>query len=58
MNDLDKARKKLELMKVKCAKEEMQFKILERQTDIDRIKQSINAQDERIKELETELQGE
>lgn len=58
MNDLDKARKKLELMKVKCAKEEMQFKILERQADIDRIKQSINAQDERIKELETELQGE
>jgi len=58
MNELDKARKQLELSKVKCAKEEMEFKILERQTDIDRIKQSIKAQDERIKELQTELQGE
>lgn len=58
MNDLDRMRKELELSKVKCGKMELEYRIVERQQDIDRMKESIEVQDKRIKELETELQGE
>lgn len=58
MNEIDKARKRLELSKVKTAKQEMEFKILMRLEDIERIKSDINIQDARIQELEQELEQE
>jgi hypothetical protein len=52
---LEKKKKELELAKVKCGKQEMEFKILERLEDIERLKENINIQDKRILELEKEL---
>ena len=57
VNILEITRKKLELSKVKCAKEEMEFKILEREEDINRLRKNIEIQDKRIAEIEKELQG-
>lgn len=55
MHDLDMMKKKLELSKVKCGKEEMEYRILEREADIKRLKDSIIIQDTRINELTNEL---
>ena len=49
--NLDLERKKLELVKVEAAKYEMQFKIKERESDIQRLKDNIKIQDDKIKEL-------
>ena len=43
--NLELERKKLELRKVETAKMEMEFKILERLSDIERIRENINNQE-------------
>ena len=58
MSKIARAKMKLELSKVKCAKEEMEYKILMRLEDIERIKADMEVQDAKIKELEQQLQGE
>jgi len=58
MTKLEVAKIRLELSKVKAAKEEMEYRILEREEDINRIKENIINQDKRIMELDATLQGE
>jgi hypothetical protein len=53
--DLEKERKKVELIRVRAARAELEFKILERQDEIERIKQNIQAQLNREADLEKEL---
>lgn len=55
MNDLEKAKKELELRKVETAKLEMEFRILERMDDIKRLEENIKVQDNRIEEINQEL---
>ena len=55
--NLETKKKELELAKVTCAKQEMEFKILERLEDIKRLEESIEVQNKRIEELKQELQG-
>jgi len=50
--NLELERKKLEIKKVTMAKCEMEFKILERQADIERLKLEMENQDKRVLELE------
>lgn len=52
MNKLEEAKKKLEINKVRCAKEEMEVRILEREAEIERLKMNIEVQNEKLKELE------
>lgn len=52
---LDLKKKELELMKVNCAKAEMQMKIFEAHENIKRLEENIIVQDDRIKELEKEI---
>ena len=49
--NLELERKKLEVKKVIMAKSEMEFRILERQADIERLKEEIVKQDKRVLEL-------
>jgi hypothetical protein len=56
--NLERKKKELELSKVKCGRQEMEFKILERLEEIERLKDNLKIQDKRISELELELQGE
>ena len=53
--NLEKARKELELKKVETALAEMEFKKLERYSDIERIERNIENQKQRIEELKNEL---
>jgi cell division protein FtsL len=53
--NLEKARKELELKKVETALAEMEFKKLERYSDIERIERNIENQKQRIDELKNEL---
>lgn len=55
LSELDKARKSLELRKVETAKMEMEFRVLERQSEIERLKENILIQDIRIEELKQEI---
>lgn len=55
---LEYKRKELELVKVQAAKAELEFRILERLDEIERIKQHIDAQVKREKELKDELTSE
>jgi len=48
---LELAKKKLELSKVQCALEEIEVKIMEREEDIKRLKDSSIVQKEKIEEL-------
>jgi len=57
LSNLEKARKGLELRKVETAKAEMEFKILEREADIERLRENIKNQESRIEELTLEIQG-
>lgn len=52
---IEKAKLNLELMKVRCGSEEMRFKIMEREQDIERLKKNIEIQEKKIKELEAKL---
>ena len=58
MTDLKKIEKKLKINKAKVNIEELEFRILEREADIERIKENIDKQLEHIKQLESELEGE
>lgn len=55
MNDLEIKRKKLELARVQISKQELEFKIEERLDEIKRIKEHIEIQIKREKELIEEL---
>jgi len=57
ISDLEKSRKELELSRVRYAKQEMEFKILERLADIERLKENIKSQEKREEELINEIQG-
>jgi len=52
---IDRKRKELELKRVELAKEELEFKVAEREEDILRIMEHIRIQDEKIKQLREEL---
>lgn len=56
MNELDKKRKIVELMRVTAAKAEMELQIEEKLSEIDRIKKNIAVQDVKIDEIK-ELLG-
>lgn len=55
MSKIDYMRKKLELQKVECAASEMEFKILEREEDIKRLKENLEIQNNKITQLKEEL---
>ena len=55
MIDLNLERKKMELKKVEAALAEMEFKKLERMSDIKRIEKNILLQKEKIQQLKEEL---
>lgn len=57
MEQIEVAKLKLEKMKVATAAEEMKYKIMEREKDIERLKENIKIQEARIKELDEKLQG-
>jgi hypothetical protein len=52
---LESMRLNMELMRVKAAKAEMEFKIAERLEDIKRIEESMKVQDAKIEEIELKL---
>lgn len=52
---LELKKKKLELARVKLAKEEIELKIFEREEEIKRLMDAIDKQDLRIAELQLEL---
>ena len=53
--NLEMEKKKLEKLKVEAAKAEMEYKILERLEDIERLKKNINVQEEAIKRIVDEM---
>jgi hypothetical protein len=55
MNEFEKKRRKLELARVRLSREELEFKIEERMQEIDRLKEAIDKQLEKEKEIEKEL---
>lgn len=57
MIDLELERKKLELRRVEMSKDEMGFKIFERQADIERLKKEIEKQTNRVEELKQQIEG-
>lgn len=57
MINLELERKKLEMVKVAAAKEEMKFRIMERESEIQRLQENIENQDKRLKELKDEIQS-
>lgn len=59
--NLELEKKRLEYKKVEVAKDEMEYKVLEREMDILRIKENIKIQESRMFEIKEEikqLQGE
>lgn len=58
MLKLERAKKELHLTKLKTIVQEKEFKILEREADIERIRLEMKDYLENIKQIETELQGE
>ena len=52
---LDLKKKQVELMRVECAKAEMQMKILEIKQNIKRLEANIVIQDKKIQELSKEI---
>ena len=55
MNELELKRKRLELSKVRVAREELEFKVEERMEEIKRIQDAIEKQKTKEAELEKEL---
>lgn len=53
--NLDIKRKELEIVKVSAAKAELEFRILEKLDEVERIKQHIEIQEKREQELQAEL---
>lgn len=58
MHELERERLRLNIKKLEVSKEELKFKILERQEDIKRLEYNIEQQDQKILELKEELKGE
>ena len=58
MNNYEKKKMELEMMKVSCAKAEMEFKILEKLEQVKILEENILVQDQRINELKEKLKGE
>lgn len=58
MNDLDLRRRKLELSRVCCAREELELKIEEYKFEIDRINAAIVIQKQKEAELTAIIKGE
>lgn len=56
MTNLEFEKKKLEVKKVETAKLEMEYKVLERYQDIERLKENIENQNKTIARLEQELE--
>jgi len=56
--NLEVERKKLELKRVQMAKDEMEFKILQKMEDINTLEGHISVQDKTIKRLEKALDKE
>ena len=54
--NIELERKKLELKRVKMAQEEMEFNILERKADIERLSALVEKQEEKAIELEKLIQ--
>jgi hypothetical protein len=52
---LELKKKKVELMKVECAKAEMDMKIMESEENIQRLKDNMNTQDLRIETIKKEI---
>lgn len=57
MTPIEKKKLELELLKVGAAKAELEFKIMEREEDIGRIKSHIKIQDDKIEELKKLLEA-
>lgn len=57
MDNLEIQRKKLEIIKVKAAKAEMEFKILEKEEEILRLRKNMELQDAHVAKIEKELEG-
>lgn len=55
MSPIEVKRKELELIKVAAARHELEFKIMEREEEIERIKTSIEVQLKKEAELKEEL---
>lgn len=53
--NLELERKKLELKRVEVAKADMEFTILERMADIERLKKNIQNQETRMKEIQEQI---
>lgn len=56
-SNMEKKKRELELERVKLAKKELEFKIDERLEEVERLKEHIKIQDEKIQEIEKELKG-
>jgi polyhydroxyalkanoate synthesis regulator phasin len=52
---LELKKKKVELMKVECAKAEMDMKIMESEENIQRLRENMSNQDSRIEALKEEI---
>lgn len=55
--NIELERKKLEIKKVETAKAEMEFKILERIADIERLKENITNQERAVSRLALEIKS-
>lgn len=55
MTELDKKKKQVDLIKISAAIAELEMKIMERQEDIERMRDHIEKQKQRQVELEKEL---
>ena len=58
MSKLEIEKKKVTLLKMQAARADMNLKVLEKEAEIERIKNSLKEQDEHIAALEEELTGE
>ena len=55
--NIEKKRKEVELMKIRAARVELEFKIMEREADIQRMRDHMALHDKREEELLEELKG-
>lgn len=53
---LEMKRKEVEIIRIKASSAELEFKIMERMDEIERIKENIKLQKARVEELEKELE--
>lgn len=56
MSPLEVKRKQLEIIKVQAAKSEMEFRIMEKEVEIDRLKENMKLQDDFVLKLQKELE--